>query len=39
MEHEEEKVLGHEGFERSVDEVKAIETRLGIYQLAQFTPR
>jgi hemerythrin-like domain-containing protein len=38
MEEAEHKVLGDEGFERSVDRVAAIEKRLGIYELAQFTP-
>jgi hypothetical protein len=31
-------VLGDEGFERSVDQVAAIEKQLGIYDLRQFTP-
>jgi hemerythrin-like domain-containing protein len=39
MEEDEHKVLGDEGFERSVDQVAAIEKQLGIYDLAQFTPR
>jgi hemerythrin-like domain-containing protein len=39
MEEAEQKVLGKEGFERSVDRVAAIERQLGIYELAQFTPR
>ena len=39
MEEDEQKVLGHEGFERSVAEVEAIEKALGIYELAQFTPK
>lgn len=39
MEEAEKKVLGHEGFERSVDQVATIEKQLGIYDLAQFTPR
>ncbi|HTQ81229.1 MAG TPA: hemerythrin domain-containing protein, partial [Thermoanaerobaculia bacterium] len=38
MEEDEQKVLGHEGFEKSVDRVAAIEKQLGIYELAQFTP-
>jgi hemerythrin-like domain-containing protein len=38
MEEAEHKVLGDEGFERSVDKVAAIEKRLGIYDLKQFTP-
>jgi hemerythrin-like domain-containing protein len=39
MEEDEQKVLGHEGFERSVAQVESIEKALGIYDLAQFTPR
>jgi hemerythrin-like domain-containing protein len=39
MEGDEQKVLGHEGFERSVAQVAAIEKQLGIYELGQFTPR
>jgi hemerythrin-like domain-containing protein len=39
MEEDEHKVLGDEGFERSVDKVMKIETQLGIYDLKQFTPR
>ena len=38
MEEAEHKVLGNEGFERSVDQVAAIEKQLGIYDLRQFTP-
>jgi hemerythrin-like domain-containing protein len=34
----EHKQLGEEGFERAVDRVAEIEKRLGIYDLAQFTP-
>jgi hemerythrin-like domain-containing protein len=39
MEEEEKKVLGDEGFVKSVDQVTRIEKQLGIYELAQFTPR
>lgn len=39
MEEDEHKVLGEEGFEKSVDRVAAIEKGLGIYELAQFTPK
>ena len=39
MEGQEKKVLGDEGFERSVDQVAIIEKQLGIYDLKQFTPR
>ncbi len=38
MEEDEHKVLGDEGFEKSVDKVASIEKALGIYDLAQFTP-
>ena len=39
MEEDEHKVLGDEGFEKSVAQVEGIEKQLGIYELAQFTPR
>jgi hemerythrin-like domain-containing protein len=39
MEGNEQKVLGHEGFERSVDQVTQIEKQLGILDLKQFTPK
>jgi hemerythrin-like domain-containing protein len=39
MEEDEKKVLGDEGFEKSVDQVAVIEKQLGIYDLAQFTPK
>jgi hemerythrin-like domain-containing protein len=39
MEEDEHKVLGNGGFEKSVAEVEAIEKQLGIYDLAQFTPK
>jgi hemerythrin-like domain-containing protein len=39
MEEDEHKVLGDEGFERSVDKVAALEVHLGINDLKQFTPR
>jgi hemerythrin-like domain-containing protein len=39
MEEAEHKVLGDEGFERSVAQVAVIEKELGIYDLKQFTPR
>jgi hemerythrin-like domain-containing protein len=38
MEEDEKKVLGDEGFEKSVDQVASIEKQLGIYELPQFTP-
>jgi hemerythrin-like domain-containing protein len=39
MEEDEHKVLGDEGFERSVEQVAVLEKRLGIYDLKQFTPQ
>jgi hemerythrin-like domain-containing protein len=39
MEEDEHKVLGDEGFEKSVDKVASIEKALGIYDIAQFTPK
>jgi hemerythrin-like domain-containing protein len=39
MEEDEHKVLGNEGFERSVEQVATIEKQLGIYELSRFTPR
>jgi hemerythrin-like domain-containing protein len=39
MEEDEKKVLGDEGFEKSVDQVARIEKQLDIYELAQFTPK
>jgi hemerythrin-like domain-containing protein len=39
MEEDEHKVLGDEGFEKSVNKVASIEKVLGIYNLAQFTPK
>ena len=38
MEEDEIKVLGNQGFEKSVAAVETIEKQLGIYELAQFTP-
>ena len=38
MEEVEQKVLGHEGFEKSVAQVAEIEKQLGIYDLKQYTP-
>jgi hemerythrin-like domain-containing protein len=37
FEEQEDRLFGDEGFERTVDEVAAIEKNLGIYDLAQFT--
>jgi hemerythrin-like domain-containing protein len=39
FEKEEDRLFGEEGFEKTVDQVAAIEKQLGIYDLGQFTPR
>jgi hemerythrin-like domain-containing protein len=39
FEKEEDRLFGEEGFEKIVDQVAAIEKQLGIYELAQFTPK
>jgi hemerythrin-like domain-containing protein len=39
MEEDEHKVLGDEGFEKSVALVETLEKQLGIYDLSQFTPK
>lgn len=39
MEEDEHKVLGEAGFEKCVAQVEALEKRLGIYDLAQFTAK
>ncbi len=39
FEKEEDRLFGDEGFEKTVDQVAAIEKQLGIYDLAQFTPK
>jgi hemerythrin-like domain-containing protein len=39
MEEAEHAVLGNEGFEKSLAQVAALEKQLGIYNLAQFTPK
>jgi hemerythrin-like domain-containing protein len=38
FEKKENQIFGGEGFEKNVDAVAALEKRLGIYDLAQFTP-
>ncbi len=38
FEEQEDKLFGEEGFEKTVDQVAAIEKQLGIYDLSQFTP-
>jgi hemerythrin-like domain-containing protein len=39
FEKEEDRLFGDEGFEKTVDQVAAIEKQLGIYDLDQFTPQ
>jgi hemerythrin-like domain-containing protein len=39
FEKEEDRLFGEEGFEKTVDQVAAIEKMLGIHDLAQFTPK
>jgi hemerythrin-like domain-containing protein len=39
FEKEEDRLFGEEGFEKTVDQVADIEKQLGIYDLAQFTPK
>jgi hemerythrin-like domain-containing protein len=39
FEKEEDRLFGDEGFEKTVDQVAAIEKQLGIYDLASFTPK
>jgi len=39
FEMEEHRLFGDDGFQKTVDEVAAIEKQLGIYDLAAFTPR
>ena len=38
FEEQEEKLVGEGGFDKTVEQVAAIEKKLGIYDLAQFTP-
>jgi hemerythrin-like domain-containing protein len=39
FEKKEQQLFGEDGFEKMVDRVAAVEKSLGIYDLAQFTPR
>jgi hemerythrin-like domain-containing protein len=39
FERKEDQLFGEDGFEKMVDKVAGIEKRLGIYELAQFTPK
>jgi hemerythrin-like domain-containing protein len=39
FEKKEHELFGEDGFERMVDKVAGVEKKLGIYDLAQFTPK
>ena len=39
FEDKEQKLFGKDGFEKIVAEVAGLEKQLGIYDLAQFTPK
>ena len=39
FEKEEDRLFGDEGFEKTVEQVAALEKQLGIYNLSQFTPK
>src|SRR5947209_5882810 len=39
FEKEEDRLFGEEGFEKTVEQVANIEKQLGIYNLAQYTPK
>jgi hemerythrin-like domain-containing protein len=39
FEKKEHELFGEEGFEKMVDRIAGIENKLGIYELAQFTPK
>ena len=39
FEDKEHELFGADGFEKMVDRVAGIEKKLGIYDLAQFTPK
>jgi hypothetical protein len=39
FEKKEHQLFGEDGFDKMVDRVAAIEKTLGIYDLAQFTPK
>ena len=39
FEEKENELFGEDGFEKMVDKVTQIERKLGIYDLAQFTPK
>lgn len=39
FEKDEDRLLGEKGFEKTVEQVAAIEKQLGLYELEQFTPK
>jgi hemerythrin-like domain-containing protein len=39
FEKEEDRLFGEEGFEKTVEQVAAVEKQLGIYDLSRFTPK
>jgi hypothetical protein len=39
FEKKEDELFGEDGFGKMVDKVAQIEKKLGIYELAQFTPK
>jgi len=39
FENNEHKIFGEDGFETMVNKIADIEKQLGIYELAQFTPK
>jgi hypothetical protein len=39
FEKQEDKVLGKEGFERTMEQVAVLEKQLGIHDLDKFTPK
>ena len=39
FEKEEDRLFGEEGFEKTVEQVAAIEKQLGIHDLSLFTPK
>lgn len=39
FEKKEHELFGEDGFEQMIDKVASVEKQLGIYDLAQFTPK
>jgi hemerythrin-like domain-containing protein len=39
FERKEHELFGEDGFEMMLDKVASLEKKLGVYELAQFTPR